>query len=136
MNPNAPQGLSGEGSLEQGEGQPSGDPGAGPDAPHWADAIGSSAGGLESRRPLVRLLLATSKPAYPAAQHLPRETADGLSEIVARDCAFPVVPSRHGMRPFPGRSLVAPPGRHTEVQDGILHLALPDTPSGVGPSID
>ncbi|AUB82017.1 PAS domain S-box protein [Candidatus Thiodictyon syntrophicum] len=102
----------------------------------WVVGIGSSAGGLEAMRPLVRELRPAGLATYIVAQHFPRASADNLTEILGRDCPLRVKRIEDGEPLRPDQVFVTPPGRHVEVRDGRLRLLEPGADAGVVPSID
>ncbi|MEZ5353602.1 MAG: EAL domain-containing protein [Bryobacteraceae bacterium] len=98
-------------------------------------AIGSSAGGLEALRGLVRELPADMNFAYVVAQHVPPRSQSKLAELLACETGLEVVAIANGMQAVAGRLYVAPPNRDVTFRSGCWELRSP-AGKGPKPSVD
>jgi two-component system, chemotaxis family, protein-glutamate methylesterase/glutaminase len=93
-----------------------------------AVVIGTSAGGLDALRVLLRALPAGFRPPLLVVQHLPAEGAPGLLGLLAEACALPVVEAID-KQPVPASTVVlAPPDYHLLVEPGRTLALSVDPP--------
>ena len=85
-------------------------------------AIGASAGGLEALQQLFRALPADSGAGFVVIQHLARERASMLAEILSRATTMPVVEVQDEPLVEANRVYVIPPDRDMTIAGGNLHL--------------
>jgi two-component system chemotaxis response regulator CheB len=98
--------------------------------------VGTSAGGVEALRELVRGL----PPDYAASLfivlHVASDSPGVLHYLLEPVSALPVVEAEDGAPIVPGRIHVAPPDRHLVLEDGRMRLALGPRENRHRPSID
>lgn len=99
-------------------------------------AIGASAGGLEALQQLFRALPAESGAGFVVIQHLARERASMLAEILSRATTMPVVEVQDEPLVEANRVYVIPPDRDMTIAGGRLHLEARATERGVHRPID
>src|SRR5215469_18034139 len=75
-------------------------------------ALVCSAGGLQALISVLRPLPAGFPAAVIALQHQSPDWPSYLANILARNCALPVSPARHGAALRAGTVVVVPPGKH------------------------
>ena len=92
-------------------------------------AIGSSTGGVQAIETVLRGLPRTS-PGIVIVQHMPERFTAAFAERLASICAMDVREAQDGDRVMPGRVLIAPGGRHMQLQrSGAQYLvAVRDGP--------
>ncbi len=99
--------------------------------------IGSSAGGLEALRLLIRNLPRTGNYYCLVAQHVSPTHRSMMAELLARDA-----PDLHfedavsGIEPQPRTIYITPPNHDLILQDGRLRLTVPQHEIGPKPSVD
>lgn len=111
--------------------------GQGTDSPHRTVVVASSAGGLAALLAVLPLLPATFPASMICVQHLNPHQPSYLADILGRRCAMPVAVVEPGCRPRPGLVLLAPPDRHSIIEDDG-RMSLWDGPpvNHVRPSAD
>lgn len=98
--------------------------------------VGASAGGVEALKTLVSHLPADLPATVLVALHLPASSRSYLADILARSCALPVRPARHGLAVVPGEVVVAHPDAHLLVVDDRIVLGNGPRENGSRPSHD
>lgn len=102
-------------------------------------ALGASTGGTEALRVLLQAL-PESSPAIVIVQHMPAGFTRAFAERLHQICALEVREARNGDTLEPGRVLIAPGGRHVQVNRSLRSyvVTLDDGPevSGHRPSVD
>ena len=78
-------------------------------------AIGSSTGGVQAIETLLRTMPRTA-PGIVIVQHMPERFTAAFAERLCGLCAMDVREARDGDRVLPGRVLIAPGGRHMQLQ--------------------
>jgi two-component system, chemotaxis family, protein-glutamate methylesterase/glutaminase len=78
-------------------------------------AIGSSTGGVQAIETVLRGLPRTA-PGIVIVQHMPERFTAAFAERLAGFCAMDVREAQDGDRVLPGRVLIAPGGRHMQLQ--------------------
>ena len=103
---------------------------------HDIIVVGTSAGGVEALRQLVRYL----PPGLPASLfvvcHIPPEGRSVLPEILSKNGPLLATHARDGEAIRPGHIFVAPPDYHLVVQPGRVHLSHGPRESHLRPAID
>lgn len=99
--------------------------------------IGASAGGVEALQAITRSLHADLRAAVMVVLHLPPDRPSGLAELLAPDCALPVVEALDKQPAPRGAVVIAPPDYHLLVEpDGSLALSIDDPVRYSRPAID
>lgn len=102
-------------------------------------ALGASTGGTEALRVLLQALPASS-PSIVIVQHMPAGFTRAFAERLHQICALEVREARNGDTLEAGRVLIAPGGRHVQVNRSLRShvVTLDDGPeiSGHRPSVD
>jgi len=98
-------------------------------------AVGSSAGGLEALRLLLRGLPPNPACCFVVAQHLSPHHVSLLTTLLARETPIPVVQLEHRAEARTGVIYVTPPSRNV-IFDGDRFLLKPTSERGPKPSID
>jgi two-component system CheB/CheR fusion protein len=98
-------------------------------------AVGSSAGGLEALRLLLRGLPSDQDTCYVIAQHLSPHHVSLLTTLLARETTIPVVQVEHRTDVLGGAIYVTPPSRNI-VFESNRFLLQPTFERGPKPSID
>ncbi|WP_394688356.1 CheR family methyltransferase [Hoeflea sp.] len=99
--------------------------------------IGSSAGGLEALRGLVRNLPTKLSATYIVAQHMAPQHKSMLTEIIGRDISLKVVDVTDNITPRPNTIYITPPNRNIVVEGNKLRLTDPSRePAAPKPSVD
>jgi two-component system CheB/CheR fusion protein len=107
-----------------------------PVAKFWI-GIGSSAGGLEALRGLVRNLPTKVSATYIVAQHMAPQHKSMLTEIIGRDISLRVVDVTDNITPLPNVIYITPPNRNIVVEGNKLRLVDPSRePAATKPSVD
>ena len=96
--------------------------------------IGSSAGGLEAARELVRHLPSSARLSYIVAQHLSPKHTSMLVELISRETELDVCEIIDGIKVQPGQIYITPPNKDVELSDG--HLSLHEPRLGHAPKPD
>ena len=106
-------------------------------APPYVIGIGSSAGGLEAIRELVRNLPEKANAAYVVVQHMSPDHRSLLTTLIGRETRLPVEDVTNGTEPQPDVIYVTPPNRDVLLRDGKLTLIPPSMePAAPKPSVD
>lgn len=99
--------------------------------------IGSSAGGLEAIRELVKNLPLHISATYVIVQHMSPEHKSMLTALIARETSLPVFDVVSGTRPEANVIYVTPPNHDIVLKDGLLELVQPRNEHAMPkPSID
>ena len=85
--------------------------------------IGSSAGGLEAARDMVKALTPGQCLTYILAQHLSPTHTSMLVDLIRRDCGLPVDEATDGLQPQANHFYITPPNRDIEIRDGRVRLS-------------
>jgi two-component system chemotaxis response regulator CheB len=99
-------------------------------------AIGASLGGLAAVRTLLRALPARLGASIALAQHRRPDPASRLAELLARECALPVIEPEDRCALLPDHVYLAPGDYHLLVEPGILALSIDAPVNFARPSID
>ena len=99
-------------------------------------AIGASAGGLQSLRPIVDGLNRNGRTAYLVAHHMAAHHSSGLPELLQEHSRLTVVTAKSGDAIVADHVYVTPPGCDLIVREGCLELAPPEPDARISPSID
>ena len=104
--------------------------------PAYVVGIGSSAGGLEALRPLIRALQPDADCALVIAQHLSPQHESLMTPLLARETDIPVQLVEDGAPLRRGHIYVTPPNADVSVLDGCLRLHAPGSGHGPRPSVN
>jgi two-component system CheB/CheR fusion protein len=104
--------------------------------PRAVAAVGASAGGVEALRAMFREAKPGAGIAYLVLLHLDPNHNSSLPEILARDCALPVIAAEKDAALLADMVLVVPPGVEASVAGGRVVLRPADVHSGAPRSID
>ena len=104
--------------------------------PAYVVGIGSSAGGLEALRPLIRALQPDADCALVIAQHLSPQHESLMTPLLARETDIPVQLVEDGAPLRRGHIYVTPPNADVTVLDGCLRLHAPGSGHGPRPSVN
>lgn len=103
---------------------------------HLIIGIGASAGGLEAFRSFFSKMPADSGMAFVLVQHLDPDYNSALAEILREYTAMPVVKAVDGTVAAPNTVAVIPQNAILKIEDGVLRVAPPETPTARQSSID
>lgn len=107
-----------------------------PDQCFWV-GIGSSAGGLEAIRSMVRELDVNIPAVYVIAQHMAPHHKSLLTEIIGRETELDVVDVTDNLLPQRGTIYITPPNHDVRVENGYVRLIPPSQkPASPKPSVD
>lgn len=107
------------------------------DSDSYVVGIGSSAGGLEAIRELVKSLSENINAAYVVAQHMSPDHKSMLTELISRETSLSVVDVSDGMELRCNIIHVTPPATDVLISDGHLNLrASQSTGISPKPSVD
>ncbi|MDX1935026.1 MAG: chemotaxis protein CheB [Capsulimonadales bacterium] len=98
--------------------------------------IGTSAGGPEALRQLVRGLPSGLEAAVLIVQHIAPNAESLLPELLSRAGSLPAGHAHEGERPLPGHIYIAPPDRHLILARGRMHLSAGPRENFARPAID
>lgn len=102
-----------------------------------AVVVGGSAGALEVLRQILRAIPATAAVPVVIVLHLPPRPPEGLSQLLARECALPVQQAEDKEPLQPGVVYLAPPGYHLLIESHrAFALSVDDPVHFSRPSID
>ncbi len=114
-------------------------PSTGKQAPRVV-AIGSSTGGPAALLQLFGAMTGAPRCAFLVAQHMPQGFTRSFADRLARTTPFAAREAETGDVPAPGEILVAPGGRHLELEARGAHIVASLTPAAAGdryaPSVD
>lgn len=105
-------------------------------APRVAVAVAASAGGVEALKAFVGSLPATFPGIVLVVLHLPETGPSVLPSILGRVSALRVVAGHQATLLEEGLVVVAPPGRHLRVEDGVANVDRGPREHGHRPSAD
>jgi len=103
---------------------------------HMIVGIGASAGGLDAFRSLLSAMPVDSGMAFILVQHLDPDYNSALAEIIGGCTAMPVVKATDGTVAAPNTVAVIPQNAILKIEDGVLRVALPETPTARRSAID
>ncbi len=103
---------------------------------HLIVGIGASAGGLDAFRSFFSEMPTDSGMAFVLVQHLDPDYNSALAEIIGECTSMPVVKAADGTIAAPNTVAVIPQNAILKIEGGILHVALPETPTARRSSID
>lgn len=98
--------------------------------------VGASAGGIEPLTDLVVRLPADLAATVLVVVHLPADDETRLPEILSRGAELRVKLAEDGEPLQPGAILLAPPGRHLEINEAATALSCGPGENGFRPAID
>jgi two-component system, chemotaxis family, protein-glutamate methylesterase/glutaminase len=98
--------------------------------------VGASAGGIEPLTDIVAWLPADLAATVLVVVHLPADDETRLPEILSRGAELRVTLAEDGEPLRPGAILLAPPGRHLEINDDAATLSCGPRENGFRPAID
>jgi two-component system, chemotaxis family, protein-glutamate methylesterase/glutaminase len=98
--------------------------------------IGASAGGVEALRDLTSRIPEDFAAPIIIVQHTPEQGSGMLADLLARRAKIPVVVASEKLAVRPGVVYVAPPGKHTVLEDGRLRLLFGPSENRNRPAID
>jgi two-component system chemotaxis response regulator CheB len=107
-----------------------------PEEPGSIVVVGASAGGVDPLVALVSGLPADTRATLLIVLHVPESVESLLPRILAREAAVPVMHAHDGQALEAGAALVAPPGRHLLVEDGVARLWRGPKENGHRPAVD
>ena len=103
-------------------------------------AVGASTGGPAALLQLFAAISAPGSCAFVVAQHMPEGFTRSFAERLARTTAFAAREAESGMPLEPGTILIAPGGRHLELEAQgagvVARVALAEAPDRFAPSVD
>jgi two-component system chemotaxis response regulator CheB len=99
-------------------------------------AVGTSLGGLDAMRILLRPLAKNCTASIVIAQHRSAQADETLVELLARACALPVSEPCDRDPIEPGRVYLAPADYHLLVEPGCFSLSVDPPVSYARPSVD
>jgi two-component system CheB/CheR fusion protein len=88
--------------------------------------LGSSAGGLEALRALVRNLPTGADVSYIIVQHMAPHFRSMLAEIIGRETRLTVTDIEDGVVPLIDHIYITPPNRNVIAENGTLRLLVPE----------
>jgi len=94
--------------------------------------IGSSAGGLEPLRELLRQLPPHTGAAYVVVRHLPSDTMTALDQILGRVTRIPIRAVHDGTLLEPDHIYLVPPGAGTRIDGGTFRVSTGSVPPMTG----
>jgi two-component system chemotaxis response regulator CheB len=98
--------------------------------------IGASAGGVEAIERIVAGLPAGFPAAICVTVHISPDATSVLDQILTRAGPLPARAATDGAPLRPGEILIAPPGHHLLVEDGVARLGVGPRENGHRPAID
>src|SRR5215831_13206282 len=98
--------------------------------------IGTSAGGIEALRALVKQLPAGFPASISVVMHTAPESPGVLDEILKRAGRLPAVIPKDRERMVPGHIYVAPPDHHLLLEPGILRVTKGPKETRFRPAVD
>jgi two-component system chemotaxis response regulator CheB len=98
--------------------------------------VGASAGGIEPLKDLVARLPADLAATVLVVVHLPADDETRLPQILNREAELHVTLAEDGEPLRPGAILLAPPGRHLEINEDATALSCGPRENGFRPAID
>ena len=103
---------------------------------HLIVGIGASAGGLAAYQAFFKAMPPDSGMAYVLVQHLDPNYESALAEIIGDCTAMRVTSAVDGVVVAPNTVSVIPPNAILKIENGILRVAKPETPTARRSSID
>jgi len=103
---------------------------------HLIVGLGASAGGLKAFKSFFTAMPADSGMAFVLIQHLDPEYSSALAEILSEFTAMPVSKASDGTVAAPNTVAVIPPNAILKIEDGVLRVAPPETPTARRSSVD
>jgi two-component system CheB/CheR fusion protein len=103
---------------------------------HLIVGIGASAGGLQAFQSFFSAMPADSGMAFVLIQHLDPDYSSALAEILAEFTSMPVCKASDGTAASPNTVAVIPPNAILKIENGVLRVAAPETPTARRSSID
>ena len=118
---------------------PAADPAPAPPAgphPFPVVGIGASAGGLSALKKFFAATPSRTGMAFVVVSHLDPTQKSLLVELLSKQTDLPIHEAADGVALEPDHVYVIPPNRYLALQQGKLHLTLPDEPRGLQLAID
>ena len=103
---------------------------------HLIVGIGASAGGLQAFRSFFTAMPADSGMAFVLVQHLDPDYSSALAEILSEFTSMPVSKASDGTQAAPNTVAVIPPNAILKIENGVLRVAPPETPTARRSSVD
>jgi two-component system CheB/CheR fusion protein len=103
---------------------------------HLIVGIGASAGGLAAFQSFFSALPSDSGMAFILVQHLDPNYNSTLAELIGHYTTMPVVKAVDGAIAAPNTVAVIPQNAILKIEDGVLRIAPPETPSARQSSVD
>lgn len=110
--------------------------GTAPRAGHLIVGIGASAGGLTAFQAFFSALPEDTGMAFVLVQHLDPDYDSALAEIIGDSTAMPVTKAVDGTVAAPNTVSVIPPNAILRIENGVLRVATPETPTARRSSVD
>ena len=108
----------------------------GPRAGHLIVGIGASAGGLTAFQAFFAAMPADTGMAFVLVQHLDPDYDSALAEIIGDSTSMPVTKAVDGTVAAPNTVSVIPPNAILRIENGVLRVAAPETPTARRSSVD
>ena len=105
-------------------------------AGHLIVGIGASAGGLAAYQSFFKATPADTGMAFVLVQHLDPDYDSALAEIIGDSTSMPVTKAVDGTVAAPNTVSVVPPNSILKIENGILRVAAPETPTARRSSVD
>ncbi|MCW2109545.1 chemotaxis protein CheB [Bradyrhizobium elkanii] len=105
-------------------------------AGHLIVGIGASAGGLAAYQAFFSSMPKDPGMAFVLVQHLDPDYASALAEIIGDSTAMPVTKAVDGTVAAPNTVSVIPPNAILKIENGVLRVAKPETPTARRSSVD
>lgn len=113
-------------SLEKGRERPG----------HLIVGMGASAGGLQAFQSFFSAMPADSGMAFVLVQHLDPDYSSALAEILSEFTSMPVCKASDGTAAAPNTVAVIPQNAILKIENGVLRVAPPETPTARRSSVD
>uniref|UniRef100_UPI0035C9C17F CheR family methyltransferase n=1 Tax=uncultured Sphingomonas sp. TaxID=158754 RepID=UPI0035C9C17F len=103
---------------------------------HLIIAIGASAGGLSAYQAFFSAMPKDTGMAFVLIQHLDPDYDSALAEIIGECTSLPVTKAVDGTVAAPNTVSVIPPNAILKIENGVLRVARPETPTARRSSVD
>ena len=110
--------------------------GSAPSSGHLIVGIGASAGGLAAYQAFFSAMPKDTGMAFVLVQHLDPNYDSALAEIIGDSTDMPVAKAVDGTVAAPNTVSVIPPNAILKIENGVLRVAKPETPTARRSSVD